>query len=1614
LKICTTNVDNVREQRLKIHLNKRPAVALAEWGAAPGSCPNVIYRHLFSVESTGTQNQSWLVAQGFEPGTKNATLAAAQRMMSVGKKAVPRVGAAVALRPCYDGWALAATRGHLFCSLPLPDASGLPFHVNGFFDLNSSRTEPSHGHLAGDAAICVEWNRALAEEALPAIVDRLFKSVPERTKERDPSGAYAVWPGTDYLSSQKAWSREIGNGIVRSLGALPMVRMRQGESSRWVPAREARRPGTNWPPALSAALIADGFALVEPPLPPATKGNLEAIGALPPHCTRADMRSWLSRDLTCSIDEAPLWCLRKIEHVVALLDFILGEKNQQLAGLPLALRQDGILTTFNANNTVIVAERPIRELFQRWRGWFIHEALDGLLSGKSFLGAGIFQGTSGQILTMAQRVLGSSNLGVPVPWKPGGQGTYDPAWLESAIVFMAVNATAPSANTLQSLPLVPDQMANLHPLYWPTTPAFSRADLSAAERTALDAFQVPLVQGSQSLYAALQFLAGKLSGRPFPTLAHAIAIRLIASSSTPSSPNSSERTTILSLLARLHSEDPLQSEVMEQLAHAAVWPVEDGRLEAARTKDIYVPAGFTPPPIGHGVTLFKSGPGARWTSMLRALGASPFSTAAYVERLFVKLYPGLDPASQRAALEWLATDKIMDDLKQEDSPSSKRILTLLRETPLVRCTDGLLHPGCDLYHPDDVSVHALLGSRAFVPDMTFLGEPKDKWTQLFSHWNIARTPRPADLLHRVHDLVARSASAGPASVNSELIALIEHIASRWAPLADREIDHRKLSEHLKDLAWMPALRGEEARQIYGVMKQPEERLYRPDALFARSCGYLVASQEPLLALDGSSFEKMLPALGVRDTVPVSIAIKHLASIISAAALPETTPKPAAVAATASSFYRFVAAATQSTGFMPPELRALQRQPCIWDAATARFLLPNHCFSVSVPYFGSLRAFVQAEGNEAEGLNLLGRRLTAEADDFVSFLKDLAAHAAGRGLTDDERDCALFALRQLNALVEVDRKIEDLMILTSDARLRPASRVLIDDAPWWRDRMRDGPVALLHESVSPEIARRCQLQGAAQALREVLVAEPESAKEASTADLCRRFEEKVRAPAFEEGLRRLVYQEHQRLDVDLTEALNMRFIPSGAIRTALTNSPLSPSHRFGEDDVEVFLEDIRVFMSGEESDVLPLVAEAINRRLGADRLTNLAPLEEILRLEPSEIERALNRRKVPSVPAALRMPKLRWEDPTEEAPNFGEPAPNITSGRREFSGSLPDSHVSSARPVASSSVGSHQHHGGSRGAWFEDRRAEYTTATDAASDDSDDARLDGDYVEGTGAFESDPDVAPVTGPGSQPEGPRSVMTGTAPIRGSNNESYSPRSLPSIKPGDGSTMDPTTRRGPRLRSYLYPPSGAGTMGLDGLRQGVEAVHAAAVARVRTYEEKRIGVGGNVEIVHAAGVDITTRDPRGEPDRLIAVRGIDGVWSTRGVGLEALQVAAAREHGDRFWLYVVEYASDPERTKVLAIPNPVDRATEFRFDGGWRKVAEPDPETITQPAVGLHLHKGKEYLGVIEAVKPANTSDGEAPLLRLEVRTPDAALKRITFLSDGHKSGSPSEIRLAGQKG
>lgn len=70
--------------------------------------------------------------------------------------------------------------------------------------------------------------------------------------------------------------------------------------------------------------------------------------------------------------------------------------------------------------------------------------------------------------------------------------------------------------------------------------------------------------------------------------------------------------------------------------------------------------------------------------------------------------------------------------------------------------------------------------------------------------------------------------------------------------------------------------------------------------------------------------------------------------------------------------------------------------------------------------------------------------------------------------------------------------------------------------------------------------------------------------------------------------------------------------------------------------------------------------------------------------------------------------------------------------------------------------------------------------------------------------------------------------------------------------------------------------------------------------------------------------------------------GSLEDRPVGLSRAQFDYAREKGDGYWLYVVEYATDPKRTRLLKIQNPFGNARTFTFDRGWIGIAYAEPQT------------------------------------------------------------------------
>ena len=113
-------------------------------------------------------------------------------------------------------------------------------------------------------------------------------------------------------------------------------------------------------------------------------------------------------------------------------------------------------------------------------------------------------------------------------------------------------------------------------------------------------------------------------------------------------------------------------------------------------------------------------------------------------------------------------------------------------------------------------------------------------------------------------------------------------------------------------------------------------------------------------------------------------------------------------------------------------------------------------------------------------------------------------------------------------------------------------------------------------------------------------------------------------------------------------------------------------------------------------------------------------------------------------------------------------------------------------------------------------------------------------------------------------------------------------------------------------------------------------AARAIVCKYEEKRGRTTEQMSPMHPA-YDIKSFDRDGNVVRLIEVKGIDGEWGDLGVGLKKRQFSEAWDEGDRYWLYVVECARDPERARVHPIQSPAVKVGEFFFDRNWRGVAE-----------------------------------------------------------------------------
>ncbi len=79
-----------------------------------------------------------------------------------------------------------------------------------------------------------------------------------------------------------------------------------------------------------------------------------------------------------------------------------------------------------------------------------------------------------------------------------------------------------------------------------------------------------------------------------------------------------------------------------------------------------------------------------------------------------------------------------------------------------------------------------------------------------------------------------------------------------------------------------------------------------------------------------------------------------------------------------------------------------------------------------------------------------------------------------------------------------------------------------------------------------------------------------------------------------------------------------------------------------------------------------------------------------------------------------------------------------------------------------------------------------------------------------------------------------------------------------------------------------------------------------------------------------------------RYIEVKAISSKWSEMDIGLTRNEFWAARNLGDRYYLYVVDCALEPVSRSLYIIQNPAGKSAEFRFDEGWKDAGETHDET------------------------------------------------------------------------
>ena len=277
-------------------------------------------------------------------------------------KLVPWVGVAAAMGTV--GACEGGVTGRAFCFLPLPAETGLPVHVNGYFELSSNRRDIWRGDdMAGEGRTRAEWNRALLEDVVAPTYARLLQRI-AGTDGLAPAQLewyYSIWAKCASSGGlQEPWS-SLARQVYACLHHLPCLYVppplsagvpSSGRQGTWVAPKEAMYVGMAGDAGATVrqALLEDGKPIVC--VPDSVRESFAAADLALEEASPAWMRQHMAQSKVAAVWRTKGQAradtrLTLLEYCLADLDADAdprspsGSKYAELCGLALVPAADG-------------------------------------------------------------------------------------------------------------------------------------------------------------------------------------------------------------------------------------------------------------------------------------------------------------------------------------------------------------------------------------------------------------------------------------------------------------------------------------------------------------------------------------------------------------------------------------------------------------------------------------------------------------------------------------------------------------------------------------------------------------------------------------------------------------------------------------------------------------------------------------------------------------------------------------------------------------------------------------------------------------------------------------------------------------------------------------------------------------------------------------------------------------------------------------------------------------------------------------------------------------------------------------------------------------------------